>query len=140
MDNKIFNVNGRTKEQLRKALDLLLTDEWENRPRKKVPGWYVDPKKGLVLVWHLEKDGASTGFPAALSCNMLAEIMWEWLQSDEAKAIPHEGWDLDADHDGSNEQGWRLYTEDWGCVTNANGFMDTYSIAAFKPAYLWYGK
>lgn len=40
-----------------------------------------------------------------------------------------------------NELGWRLYVDKWGHVEEENGMtIDHYSIAAFKPAYCWYGK
>ena len=39
-----------------------------------------------------------------------------------------------ADHDGENELGWRVYTEEWGQV---NG---DWHCLAIRPAYLWYGK
>lgn len=143
MDNKIFNVNGRTKEQLRAALDLLLMDEYGGH--RKVEGWYFLKDKGFVLTWHADVKLGSTAFTNALgqpkvpTHEELTDILWEWLKSPDALSVPHTGWDHDADHDGDNELGWRLYTEDWGCV-NRNGGIDHYSIAALKPAYLWYGK
>jgi hypothetical protein len=65
--------------------------------------------------------------------------LFEWLNTDHAKGVQLEGWDEDADHDGSNDRGWRLYTEDWGHVYQSSS-LNHYTIAAFKPAFLWYGK
>jgi hypothetical protein len=142
-DNKIFNVNGRTREQLALAIKLLLLTEY-NRSTK-VEGWYVDPKKGLVLMWHCDgKNGTAftnkMGQPEPISEEDLVEVVHKWLGTNEALLIPHENWDYDAKHDGSNELGWRLYTEDWGHIGKSGGGTDHYSIAAIKPAYLWYGK
>ncbi len=137
MDNRIFNVNGRSKEQLKLAIDLLLLDEYNGF--QKVKGWYYDVNKSFVLTWHVHnKSTAFTdrlGKPSEIKSNELTEILWDWLDSDEAKDVIHTSWDCDVDHDGDNDLGWRLYTEDWGKVNN-----DSYSIAAFKPAWLWYGK
>jgi hypothetical protein len=43
-------------------------------------------------------------------------------------------WDRDADHDGDNGPGWRVYTGNWGQV------LDSDTLLAIKPIYLWYGK
>lgn len=145
MDNRIFNVNGRTKEQLSLAVNLLLTNEYGEK--ETAYGWYLTNQKGIVLTWH-ENGGHKTckpftdymGNPKEVNAEELTEILWKWLQSEEAQKIECVGWDADADHDGSNERGWRLFTEAWGHVEDKTGSIDHYSIAAFKPAYLWYGK
>ncbi len=143
MDNKIFNVNGRTKEQLALAVKLLLLDEYGHYERVK--GWYFDIKKGLILTWHVgEKYNAipftnRMGLQSEIQEEELVELLFDWINSPQAKTMEHEGWDVNTAHDGSNELGWRLYTENWGHI-EPNGSLDHYSIAAFKPAYLWYGK
>lgn len=75
-----------------------------------------------------------TKFPIPISPAQAAEMAFQWLESKEAKEVPMEGWDANADHDGSNEIGWRVYTEDWGHVEG------DWNCIAIKPAYLWYGK
>ena len=147
MDNRVFNINGRTKEQLKKAVDLLLFDEYNEY--QKVKGWYYHKKKGFILTWYVgdsqEKAIPFTnrlGVPEPIEREELVEVLWEWLDSEDAKNVEHgDSWDHNMSHDGSNELGWRLYTEEWGHVRNPDGHtIDHYSIAAFKPAYLWYGK
>jgi hypothetical protein len=144
MDNKIFNVNGKTKEQLSIAVKLLLLNEYGQT--QKVTGWYYSKEKGLVLTW-LIKDGYKAtpftdrmGKQTEIDDNELIDILWRWLDTEEAKNVECGGWDADSDHDGDNELGWRLYVDEWGHVQETAHSIDHYSIAAFKPAYLWYGK
>lgn len=144
MDNKIFNVNGRTKEQLRLALQLLLLNEYGEN--KKVRGWYLSKKNGLILTWLVDSSNKAIPFTdrmgkeSEISGEELVDLLWNWLSSDEAKYVECVDWDADLDHDGSNEKGWRLYTGQWGHVSENDITVDHYSIAAFKPAFLWYGK
>jgi len=70
-----------------------------------------------------------------LSIDTACEIVYQWLKSDEAKTITLTGWDENADHDGSNALGWRVYVEDWGHIGSDWG-----AYCAIKPAYMWYGK
>ncbi len=143
MDNRIFNVNGRTKEQLDLAVKTFMLDD--NDDNKKVAGWYISKEKGLVLTWYVtgninpftDKFGRSIKIIDPIE---LSNVLWEWLKSNEAKTIECEGWDKYAEIDGNNDKGWRLYTENWGCITETNKSMDNYSLGAFKPAWLWYGK
>jgi hypothetical protein len=145
MDNKIFNVNGRTKEQLTLAVKLLLLDEYNKN--KKVSGWYFNQKKGFVLTWSVH-DGYKAmpftnrmGVPTPIEDTELVDILWEWLHSDEAKTVTSNKWEGRVnDDDVSEEMGWRLYTEDWGHVNETGSTIDHYSIAAFKMVYCWYGK
>jgi hypothetical protein len=139
MDNRQFNVNGATKEHLRLAVDLLLYEDGT------VSGWYINPKKGLILTWHVKENKSkpftdSMGRPKKINGQELTDILWDWLHSDEAKTIELNGWDANSDHDGSNELGWRLYTEAWGCIEDGENGIDHYSLGALTPSYLWYGK
>lgn len=145
MDNKIFNVNGRTKLQLELAVKLLLLDEYNEN--NTVSGWYFSKKKGLVLTWWVGDGCEATPFTdrmgkkSTINGDELVDLLWNWLNTEEAKSVFFEGWDANADHDGHNELGWRLYVDDWGHVQKENGItIDHYSIAAFKPSYCWYGK
>lgn len=126
-DNAIFNVNGEGLEKLKKTLSLALgTDKFE--------GYRFSQKHGLILLTYLGESKKNIRFPAKLNADQMAEIAFEWLKTDEAKTVPLEGWDSNADHDGSNELGWRVYTEDWGHVDS------DWSAVAIRPAYQWYGK
>jgi len=147
MDNKVFNVNGKTKEQLKLAVQLLLLDEYGKR--RKVSGWYFEPKKGFVLTWYVGDSQKRAipftnrmGQPEDIGEDELTDLLWEWLKSDEAKSVKLEGWDKKfVDSDVSTEGGWRLFTDQWGHVSNHDGHtIDHYSLAAFTKAYMWYGK
>ena len=128
MDNRIFNVNGRTKNRLQKTIDLII-DDWQG-----VKGWEIT-EKGLVLKWHSEENKGNK-FPVPLKSDTIVDIVWDWLNSEEGRKFETIGdWDHDADHDGHNERGWRVYCEDWGHVGD-----DHYAICAVVPAYIWYGK
>jgi len=141
MDNKFFNVNGVTKASLKKAVDLLLFNEYGDY--QKVRGYYYHKDKGLVLTWHVS--GLAMPFTnrmgkkQEIKSDELTELLWEWLGSDEAKDVNFGDFEDNMAHDGTNKLGWRLYTEDWGHIS-INTVMDSYSIGAFKPMYLWYGK
>lgn len=139
MDNQIFNVNGLTKDQLTLTLKLALTDQYAKSGEtgtKLVRGWRYSKSHGLILLWAIrEDDKRHNVFPVPLNYSQIADIAWEWLNTQEAKLVPCEGWDANAEHDGDNEKGWRVYCEDWGHVDS-----DNLAIVAIKPAYLWYGK
>lgn len=148
MDNKIFKINGRTKQQLRLALEVLLLDEYGKM--EKVKGWYYKKNKGLILTWHINEKTNTTPFtdrmgrPSEIGVEELTEQLWSWLQTEEAKNTEDTGeWEdkyLD-DSDVTEERGWLLYTEKWGHISETkDGGTDHYSIAAIKPTWLWYGK
>ena len=128
MDNRVFNVNGRTKERLQKTIALIMED------KTGVEGWEVT-EKGFVLKWHIADDNCNK-FPTPLESNIITDIIWGWLNSEEGRKFKTiSSWDHDADHDGHNERGWRVYCEDWGHIGD-----DHYAICAIVPAYIWYGK
>ena len=130
MDNKVFNVNGATKNQLLATLKLAMLDEYDTY--RKAVSYEIDKKHGFVLNQYGER---GIKFPAFLEIETITEIVWAWLQTDEAKSMSFEGWDADADHDGSNHLGFRVYCEDWGFVGDNQS-----AIIAIRPAYCWYGK
>lgn len=130
MDNRVFNVNGRTQEMLAMALSLAFKQEGDN---VKAKAWRFIPNKGLVLLW--SATSGSNVFPAPMEPHEVASMAMRWLQGDEAKNMTFEGWDEDHDHDGHNELGWRVYVEEWGHVGSEH-----YSICAIRPAWMWYGK
>jgi len=147
MDNRVFNVNGKTKEQLKLAVQLLLLDEYNTK--QKVKGWYFNPKRGLVLTWYVGDNQKKAipftnrmGQPEEIGEDELIELLWNWLNTEQAKQMKLEEWDKKfIDGDVSNDAGWRLYTIEWGHVNNDDGHtIDHYSIAALTKAYMWYGK
>lgn len=139
MDNRVFNVNGSGKKMLADVLRLALFQsggcyEKSVFGERKAAGWTFSEEKGLILLWHVDK---STGnaFIAPLGPEALAEMVYEWLSSEQATSVQLTDWDKDLDHDGHNSEGWRVYCEDWGHVGN-----NSYAIVAITPAYMWHGK
>lgn len=124
--NAIFNINGQGLDGLKKTLELAFGD-------KTVFGFRYQKEKGLILYNYGSSDKL-TKFPVPITAAQAAEIAFQWLETGEAKHVPMKGWDANADHDGDNEPGWRVYTEDWGHVDG------DWNCIAVKPAYMWYGK
>ena len=64
MDNKLFNVNGRSFLQFKRTLELILTDEYEEEGKERVfgfsgsgiRGFRITKKKGIILYWHLDAE------------------------------------------------------------------------------------
>lgn len=129
-DNRLFNVNGDSKEMLGDALRLAFTQEGKNTT---AVSYIVDPKKGLILFWYTET--GSNQFLSKLKSDAATAIVWEWLQEQKPENFELGDWEYDCDHDGENSIGWRVYCEDWGHVANKHG-----AIVAIKPVYLWHGK
>lgn len=131
MDNRVFDVNGSTEDMLRATIELAFRQAgW-----KTASGWMVDPKKGFVLYWPIKLPDGVNKFPSELPPEKVTTLVWEWLKSPEAKTIELSGWDINADHDGDNGPGWRVYTEGWGHLGSQwEAFM------AITPAFMWYGK
>ena len=56
MDNRVFNVNGRSLQMLIKTLELYVENDGHSyhgpmeERRKKFEGYTIDPKKGFVLI------------------------------------------------------------------------------------------
>lgn len=151
----VFNVKGRTIEQLEKAVDLLLFNEYGKY--ETIKGWYFEPEQGLVLTWYVGESQPKAiaftnrmGIAEPISKEELVETLWNWLFTEQAKQVTYKeyhDWDHnhDWDHklddiDVSEDLGWRLYTDSWGHVKEGEYTIDHYSIAAFKPSWCWYGK
>jgi hypothetical protein len=131
-DNRIFNVNGETETGLRGTLALA----FHLGGFKTCVGYEFVKEKGLILYSYVSNSNKNIiVFPAPIPGELITGIVWSWLQSDQAKQVPCEGWDANADHDGDNNKGWRVYLENWGDVGGRWGV-----IACVKPAFIWYGK
>lgn len=124
-DNAIFNVNGSGIEKLTKVLSCAMGGQFA--------GYRIHNTLGFILYSYKTGD-RMIPFPSKINAVQAAQMIFDWMKSDEAKKIPCEGWDCNSDHDGSNEKGWRVYTQDWG---HADG---DWNCVIVKPAYLWYGK
>lgn len=125
MDNRIFNVNGRGADMLRRALQLAFAQEGE---RTTCKAWAQTREHGLILMW-CQGQGDSD-LPCEMTSEQIAPMVEQWLAGEFAKTVtPGEGCQ-NFDHDGHNEIGWQVYFERVGF----------YVICAVRPAYLHYGK
>jgi len=138
VDNQIFDINGKGLAVLDKTMDLAFTDRcYDNNQTAK--SWAYHSQYGL-LFFAYGNDGHK--FPTPLTGIQCSSIAWEWLKTPEGKASDfdfssHEKKMVgNADHDGDNSEGWRVYLEDWGHV----GSYSSGVICAVMPCYLWHGK
>jgi len=132
-DNRIFNVNGRLDSSgdklLLETLKLAFAHASEHA---KADGYRIDPKLGLIFHWASAEHADIVKFPSPLTAEQVFPVVLGWLQSNPVCECT--SWDADADHDGHNGPGWRVYCRDWGHVGDPHGFI------AVKPAFIWYGK
>lgn len=132
MDNRIFSINGpldeREEDFLAEALSLAMK---QCRTDNSI-GWEFVREHGVLLYQYGE---CKNKFLAPLGADAVASMLRAWLVTKEATSMLHEGFDADADHDGSNGPGWRAYVENWGLVANRHGV-----ICAVRPAFMWHGK
>lgn len=135
MDNRVFNVNGKSKEEFLLAMKLAFLQANGFGKESTAKYWSYSQKHGLVFHQYSESSVDQHALPVPLTSVEAAELAWKWLSSDEAKKVELSGWFEDSDHDGSNSLGWRLYVNDWGHVGSSRGV-----VAAVTPAYLWHGK
>jgi hypothetical protein len=125
-------------------------------------GYVIDPHLGMVLhqypIDHDDKKTQRFPFEEGYDPQKLASFVYNYLKSDAAKVTPppepaanKDGsagydnyaclrqdyrWDGWCDHDGSNDQAWRVYTGDWGHIpTYGHSFP-----FAIRPIVAWYGK
>lgn len=130
-DNRVFNINGLSKEMLLKTLELAFSQEGAST---KANCYKIDPDRGMILYWY-EQPG-TIPFPTNMKPEEILDIVWAWLKSEPEVSTTYDAdWDYDADHDGHNGRGWRVYCEGWGKVQDNSA-----AICAIKPVYLWYGK
>ncbi|MGE4297018.1 MAG: hypothetical protein AB7E47_03225 [Desulfovibrionaceae bacterium] len=129
MDNRVFNINGCGSDMLLQVLKLAFAQAGV----KTAKAWEHHTEKGMILVWC--KDKAANNLPGEMTSEQILPLIEAYLNGEDARGVPCEGWDANHDHDGSNGKGWRAYVEDWGHVDG-----NRYTICAIKPAFVWYGK
>lgn len=129
-DNRIFNINGNEDEHLLAVLKLAFAQKGTT-----CKGTFFDVNKGLILLWWCDKGDKGCPLPVPLTAEECFPIIKSWLKGEQAASMKCEGWDADADHDGDNSMGWRVYCEDWGHVADIS-----YALCAVRPAFMWHGK
>jgi len=127
-DNRVFRVNGSNMENLKKALELVMSSEYDGQPKQ--PESVSKNEKGLIFHWH-EKGGPPI---VPLTLDVVFEMAKAYLSETKPNSVELGEWESNLDHDGHNAPGWIVYTGDWGQLeSHSEGF-------AVKPVYLWYGK
>jgi hypothetical protein len=156
--NPRFNVTGQEEDGLAATLALWGTINLSSYQIAKVKspldfkGYRLDPYLGMVLFQYEIENTKMIPFPfdEGKYPERLASFFYNYLKSDKSKvSIPEKPvglldyyadfradfpLDVDEDHDGHNERGWRVSTGRWGHVLN-------YDEAIFiRPIHIWYGK
>lgn len=140
MDNRIFNINGAGLDKLKATLNLFLFESKERGSSMTFEGYTIDVDKGFVLMTYgVEASKGHIKFPTPLNVDVVSEIVYTWVMSNEALKTTLTCWDCNSKHDGDNDLGWRAYVEDWGHIKTRNSTIN-WECIAIKPAYLWYGK
>lgn len=144
-DNRQFRINGPMQDvgSLGMALEMACRlesgiDRFATAKVREIVGWTVSRKSGLVLFCYIP-DGNSTinRLPAPLNHReAMAGIVVPYLRSEQSKDVELQGWDKNADHDGSNIDGWLVYLDDWGHI----GDCCTGVVCGIKRVFLWLGK
>lgn len=158
MDNFRFNVSGDQQAHLTATLELAgqLIFKYRRFPGIDFKGYKIDPVLGMILniYDHDSKGFQSFPFEEGKDAAALAAFFYNYLKSPKAKMLPVPSveeakkesvwddyeyfrkdlsWDEDADHDGDNKLGWRVFTGQWGKIKGTEGI-------CIRPAYCWYGK
>lgn len=140
MDNRVFDVNGKGYGMFVDTLKLALWQTggcYETSKDYNVTGYAIDPQKGLILLsWISTSEKNTHKFLTNMTAEEVAPMVYKWLQTEEALAVPPGQWDDDCDHDGHNSMGWRMFVEGWGHVGEYKGS----AAICVRPAYMWHGK
>jgi len=141
MDNRLLDINGplddRRPEEGERLLLMALEiafrqDSFGENPRT-CKSYNITPK-GLVLSWW-GNDQSWQACPGNLSAKDCLPFALAYLRSDKAKDCELAQWERNADHDGHNSHGWRVYVEKWGHVGDCST-----ALCAVKPCFMWHGK
>ncbi len=118
----ILKVNGVSLDRLKATMALA--------SEKTAVGWAIDKEKSRFILFKYESADKMTPFPTPLSMDRCAEMIWEWLQSEDVTYPPQ------PDHDGDNEEGWLCYNDSWGEI-DGWGYQ---SFLAVEPHWIIIGK
>lgn len=143
-DNRTFNVNGELEKKdnniLLQALNLAFaTENGANSMRKAglCAGWRFHPDTGLSLLWSADFKGDNK-LPASMGAEEVFPFVLAWLRGEQAKSMKCVNRDQNADHDGHNDGGWRVYfNSGWEQDKADEQF---YTICTIRPIFCWYGK
>lgn len=130
-ENRQFTVNGEMDNSDMFWATIALI---HNQAGHTSVGYRIDPEIGMVLYWHKESESVLP-FPFGNSNEQVSEFVWLWLKSRPKLTSKPDRWEGYVLHDGHDEEGWKVYCEDWGHVGES-----PYAFAAVKPIICWYRK
>lgn len=122
MDNKQFDIVGRSDRQLELAIEIAFTDEYS---LNSAIGYEIKDGR-FILYSAAHKDMIKTPFP--MNFKFAISMIKEWLKITEPRT-------KEPNTDGSTALGFRVYCESWGHV---DGKWEAF--AAIEPIWLVYGK
>lgn len=123
-DNRYFDVNGETIQELEACLNLVLLLQ----DQAGFNGFRIDPEHGVVLYTHISEK--TIPFIAPQGAKSTADLVFNWLQ-----LTSYELYEKPGSHDGDNAKGWISHMDFWGGVKG-----DSNATIAIKPSWLWLGK
>ena len=85
MDNRIFNVNGKSDEQLLATLKLVFAQKGTT-----CKGTLFDKEKGLILLWWCDKESKGNPLPTDLTAEEIFPIVKSWLKSKQSLEVDYE--------------------------------------------------
>lgn len=135
-NNRIFDINGpmEDRESFDAVIALAFRLSCHHKLKIDASSFLFDGQSGLVFSWS-ESDKALVKLPCPIGPKSVAEIAWNWLDTMEAKGMHLGHWECDAEHDGNNSPGWRVFLEDWGHVGAVRS-----AICCVRPCFVWHGK
>lgn len=90
-------------------------------------------RKTLILFWSEDDsfEPKPSAFPSDMKGAPLETFVWNWLEDmwEKKEHGPQ------PNHDGHNENGWRIFNEYWGHLAGSQ-----YGIIAIQPIWATYGK
>lgn len=116
--NAPFLIEHRSDDVLRAALEIAFEKE-------EASHWKIDPKDGLVFLWHGDNDAAP--LPGKMGAEQAFVLARTWLRAEPMPKKP--------DLDGSLQRGFRVHRDYWG---HAGGSF--YAIIAVAPCWAQFGK
>jgi len=160
MDNPRFNITGDTLEELVDVFKLIFKREfkWPEPHLKEkegyghFTGYKIHPNHGILLHQYpidfddkntIPFDFAEGKSPIALANFCIAKL--KKIKVEDPSDLDSNGyeweeyltdfqWDRDCEHDGHNTMGWRVYTGQWGHVTD---YRYPYAV---RKRFCWHGK
>lgn len=123
-DNRYFDVNGESEEELALCLQLVLLLE----EKASFVGFRISKELGVVL--YDTPSSKMMPFLSPTPAKEAAFAVFQWLRLQPNSEFAEWG-----SHDGDNARGWRVHMDFWGGVDK-----DSDAVVAVKPTWLWLGK